>query len=50
MIINNRKASRNNAGFIKRTINNYLGYWPQELGLIKPYKWRIEYTFGYYYD
>ena len=41
--------SKKNAGFIKRTINNYLGYWSQTFNIIKPYHFNIYYSFNYYY-
>ncbi|MCL2859132.1 MAG: RHS repeat-associated core domain-containing protein [Oscillospiraceae bacterium] len=42
------KLGKNDAGFIKRTINNFFGYWPQSFNWIQPYSWKITYTFTYY--
>lgn len=41
--------TKKNAGLIKRTINNYLGYWPQQYNIVKPYHYRISYSFNFYY-
>ena len=34
---------------IKKIINNYLGFWPQEFGIIRPYKWRISFSYVFSY-
>jgi len=40
---------KNDAGAIKRAINNLLGYYPQTWGVLKVYKWSISFTMDYYY-
>lgn len=44
-----RLFSKKDAGVIKRAINNYLGYWPQQLNVLKPYDFKINYSFNFYY-
>ena len=39
---------KSEAGFIKRSINNYFGYYPQEWGVLKKYNWAIDFSFDYY--
>ena len=44
-----RLFRKNDAGLIKRAINNYIGYYPQEWKILKIYTYSITYTFDYYY-
>lgn len=41
--------TKNDAGLIKRAINNYIGYYPQEWKILKIYTYSITYTFDFYY-
>ena len=39
---------KEDAGYLKRAINNLLGYYPQTTGVLKVYKWSISFTMDYY--
>ncbi len=34
--------------FIKRSINDYFGYYPQKYGVLKKYNWKISFSYNFY--